>query len=248
MYRLTEAGRRAWKSKDVSVPSDYRVILWVMDSHGYQSLQAWLDTSFPEQHLADCLAEMAQLQLIEKTPGDIAHGQPVAEPPNPVVYSLAESYVSGASRILSRQGAFLSADRMKGRKPLTKPASETTILIVEDDPDQLALADLRVSMGGYAVRAARSQAELLVSLVDNGVPDLVLLDVALLDGNGFDILAKLRRSPSFVSLPIVMLTAKATPEHILKGLTLGADGYVTKPYTKTILLDVVTRILGSPAS
>jgi DNA-binding response OmpR family regulator len=63
------------------------------------------------------------------------------------------------------------------------------------------------------------------------------------DGNGFDILAKLRGRPEFAMLPIVLLTVKAELVHIRKGLALGADGYITKPYTKNILADVIRRVL-----
>ena len=117
------------------------------------------------------------------------------------------------------------------------------ILIVEDDADQLALADLRVSMAGYRVRVASSVNAFLQTMLDDGAPDLLLLDVMLPDGDGFEILAKMRRHQALASLPIVMLTAKSDPADIGKGLALGADGYVTKPYTKKILADVIRRVL-----
>jgi len=117
------------------------------------------------------------------------------------------------------------------------------ILIVEDDPDQLALADLRVSMAGYKVRVASSVNGFLQALVDEGAPDLLLLDVMLPDGDGFDILGKMRRHQALGSLPIVMLTARNDAADIGRGLALGADGYVTKPYTKNLLADVIGRVL-----
>jgi DNA-binding response OmpR family regulator len=117
------------------------------------------------------------------------------------------------------------------------------VLIVEDDPDQLALADLRVSMAGYKVRVAKSVNEFLHSMLDEGAPDLLLLDVVLPDGNGFELLTKMRRHAVLGSLPIVMLTAENEAEDIGKGLLLGADGYITKPYTKNILADVIRRVL-----
>jgi two-component system OmpR family response regulator len=117
------------------------------------------------------------------------------------------------------------------------------ILIVEDDPDQLALADLRVSMAGYKVRVATSVNGFLQAIVDEGAPDLLLLDVMLPDGDGFDVLARMRRHPALGSLPIVMLTAKSEAADIGRGLVLGADGYVTKPYTKNLIVDVIRRVL-----
>jgi CheY-like chemotaxis protein len=240
-YRLTDAGRRAWQSKDRAVPSDYRTILWIMDFHGPGHLPALL-RMFPGQLISECLKEMEELKLVEAV-GERDSSGLGAEAPSPVEYSVAESDLAAAKEALSNHGAYLSADRLKGAKPIRKPVSETTVLIVEDDPDQLALADLRVSMAGYSVRVAGSQAALLTSMAADGIPDLILLDGMLPDGDGFDILGKLRRLPSFARLPIVLLTAKAEPQDILRGLMLGADGYITKPYSKTIVAEVVQRVL-----
>jgi DNA-binding response OmpR family regulator len=117
------------------------------------------------------------------------------------------------------------------------------VLIVEDDPDQLALAKLRVTMAGYAVRTADSAASLRETLRQDPAPDLLLLDIILPDGDGFDILANIRMHPELALLPIVMLTVKGDPADIRKGLALGADGYVTKPYSKIVLADTIRRVL-----
>ena len=74
-------------------------------------------------------------------------------------------------------------------------------------------------------------------------PDLLLLDVMLPDGNGFDILGQLRGRPEFATLPIVLLTVKAELANIRNGLALGADGYITKPYSKNQLAEVIRRVL-----
>jgi CheY-like chemotaxis protein len=148
-----------------------------------------------------------------------------------------------ASAALAHTGAYISADRLSSRPAPRKSPSDCVVLIVEDDPDQLALADLRVHMAGYKVRVAKSVNEFLHSMLDEGAPDLLLLDVLLPDGNGFDLLVKMRRHAVLGSLPIVMLTAENEAEDIGKGLLLGADGYITKPYTKNILADVIRRVL-----
>ena len=240
-YRLTDAGRKAWESQDVAIPSDYRFILWLIDFHGQDHLEN-LVRQFPEQLLSDCLEELEELRLIKQVPlaQDIRAGTSAKNVP---VFTLGQDELLTARHSLSRHGAYLAEDRLKGRPPIAKPPSEITILIVEDDPDQLALADLRVSMAGYAVRVANSQAALLKDLSEKGAPDLLLLDVMLPDGNGFEILSKLRRHRLYASLPIVMLTAKSAPADIAEGLSLGADGYVTKPYSKNILANVVKRVL-----
>jgi DNA-binding response OmpR family regulator len=148
-----------------------------------------------------------------------------------------------ARTFLTRTGAYLALDRLLRRPLPMKRAADTVVLIVEDDPDQLALADLRVSMAGYKVRVASCVMELLQALVDEGAPDLLLLDVILPDGDGFEVLSKMRRHPALGSMPIVMLTVRNEPGDIGRGLALGADGYITKPYTKKILTEVISRVL-----
>jgi DNA-binding response OmpR family regulator len=80
-------------------------------------------------------------------------------------------------------------------------------------------------------------------------PDLVLLDVQLPDANGFDVLAKMRQHPFMKAIPVVMLTAEATREAVIRGLQAGADGYVTKPFEPDLVVAAVKAVLGlSPLS
>jgi CheY-like chemotaxis protein len=244
-YRLTRAGRDAWESEDVAVPADYRRILWMMDFHGHAGVIQGLLRHYPRDVLDEWLGEMAELGLIELVPEggrEDLDATPRSEHTMKLgKLELAQAHEAGAA--LARTGAYLATTRMKDRKAPGKPAADTTILIVEDDPDQRALADLRVSMAGYKVRVASSVNGFLQSMLDDGPPDLLLLDIELPDGDGFEVLAKMRRHHTFGTLPIVLLTAKNEAEDIGKGLVMGADGYVTKPYTKNILADVIRRVL-----
>ncbi|MSQ62690.1 MAG: response regulator [Betaproteobacteria bacterium] len=114
----------------------------------------------------------------------------------------------------------MAAARLQNREPLAKESSQIVVLLVEDDPDQAALADLRLSMAGYRVRLARNRLETLLELETQPAADVVLLDAVLPDGDGFQILADIRR-----------------------GLDLGADGYITKPYSKDVLVDTIRQVL-----
>jgi len=144
---------------------------------------------------------------------------------------------------LRRKRAYLSTARLRNRERLPKTAAQCTALVVEDDPDQAALADLRVSMAGYNVRLARTRREMFIDLITKSVPDVILLDVMLPDGDGFEILAGMRRHPTFTLIPVIMLTAKTEAEDIQRGLSLGADAYITKPYSKEVLADTVRQVL-----
>jgi len=247
IYKLTETGRAAWESEDVAVPADYRRMLWLMDFHGHAGVIRNLLRQYPKHVLDEWLAEMEELGLIEQAleseeserafssrDADRTHAMDTAE-----VRQEAEAV--GVS--LAHTGAYVAADRVSQRPTPHKAPADTVVLIVEDDPDQLALADLRVSMAGYKVRVANSVNAFLHSMLEEGSPDLLLLDVALPDGDGFEVLARMRRHPVLGSLPIVMLTARNDAADIGKGLVLGADAYITKPYTKNILADVIRRVL-----
>lgn len=144
---------------------------------------------------------------------------------------------------LKAQGAYLSEERLKNRAPLAKPASEISVLVVEDDPEQAELASRRLGLAGYRVRVADSQRSFLAALRDHGVPDAFCLDVELPDGDGFDLLAYIRSHPRLALVPVIMVTAQSEPEQIRRGLVLGADGYVPKPYAKSVLTDTLRRLL-----
>ena len=243
-YRVSDSGRKALESKDASIPSDYRTILWVMEFQGTDHVKT-LVSMYAEQRLSDCLAEMNELGLVERIEVSGPGGSTIVPSPPQEIVSVAADELLTARDALSREGAYLAEERLKTRRRIKKAPADVHILIVEDDADQLALADLRVTMAGYGVRTAESQAAMLRSMAEQGTPDLILLDVTLPDGDGFDILARMRTLPSFTSLPIVMLTAKTGPNDIVKGFMLGADGYITKPYSKEILATVIKHILGS---
>jgi len=245
-YRLTAAGREAWESQDTAIPADYRRILWMMDMQGQSGVAQALTRLYPRDMLEEWLREMEEIGLVEVVPeGDGERGFAPSRADETLALDQAKlldaAKEAGAS--LARTGAYLAMDRLKDRPLPLKAAAETEVLIIEDDIDQLALADLRVSMAGYRVRAAKSIADYLEALVRDGPPDLLLLDVELPDGNGFDLLTKMRGDAEFHLLPIILLTSRNEAIDIGRGLLLGADGYVTKPYTRNILADVIRRVL-----
>lgn len=238
MYVVTQAGREVWERQDAAVPEEYRRLLWLIDVQGDARAINGLLRDYSAQLLRDWLTELEELRFIEVRPRG-----PDADTTIPLTENTpAVEAGRDAAASLSGTGAYLAVHRSDKRRR-AKPPAESTVLIVEDDADQLALADLRVSMVGYNVRVASSVGELVKSLLKDGAPDLLLLDVLLPDGNGFDVLAKIRRHPAFASLPVVLLTAVRDPEHIAKGLAFGADGYVTKPYSKNLLARVIHDVL-----
>jgi CheY-like chemotaxis protein len=256
VYRLTAAGKAVLSAKDgkTDLPLEYRRLLSVIEADGNKDVIRGRLRRFPDRLIEEWFKELEELKMIElgkrvggKTkPADITFtGSAPQEPPLPDEDSkrLARTTVIAGATLL-RQGSFLAVDRIANLPPIDKKPADTLVLLVEDDPDQAALAELRLTMAGYPkVRSVDGAKALSRFLREEPHPDLLLLDVLLPDGNGLDILAKLRSRPEFAMLPVVLLTVQAQLAHIRKGLALGADGYITKPYSKNQLAEVISRVL-----
>lgn len=117
-------------------------------------------------------------------------------------------------------------------------------LIVDDEPQLAKYLGHFLTFEGFDVRVAGCRAEVVAELRKQPVPDLILLDVMLPDADGFDILLRIRAHPALKDVPVIMLTAKATRESVLKGLAGGADGYITKPVETDYLLQAVRTVMG----
>jgi DNA-binding response OmpR family regulator len=115
------------------------------------------------------------------------------------------------------------------------------ILIVEDEPNIVTSLEFLMQRQGHETRVARDGDEALAE-VESFRPDLVLLDVMLPRRDGFEVCQKLR-ADGWSDLKIVMLTAKGRDVEIEKGLAVGADAYVTKPFSTGDLVARVASLL-----
>jgi DNA-binding response OmpR family regulator len=116
------------------------------------------------------------------------------------------------------------------------------VLIVDDEPNIVLALEFLMKQQGYETRVARDGDEALAE-VERFRPDLVLLDVMLPRRDGFEVCQRLR-AEGWSELKILMLTAKGRDVEIEKGLALGADGYVTKPFSTGELVARVADMLG----
>jgi two-component system phosphate regulon response regulator PhoB len=116
------------------------------------------------------------------------------------------------------------------------------ILVIDDEPDLRELVAVNLDQAGYRVEGAGSGREALEAL-RRSRPDLVVLDLMLPDVSGTDLCRKLRRDPEFADIPIIMLTAKAEEVDRVVGFELGADDYVTKPFSPPELVLRVGAVL-----
>ena len=116
------------------------------------------------------------------------------------------------------------------------------VLIVDDDPNLLASLVLVMEHGGYEVHTAQTGEEALAG-AERWAPQLVLLDVMLPGLDGYAVCQRLRADPRRAGLRVVMLSARVRPVEVAKGLALGADAYLTKPFSIRDLRDEVRRQL-----
>jgi two-component system phosphate regulon response regulator PhoB len=117
-----------------------------------------------------------------------------------------------------------------------------TILIVEDEGDILELLRYNLNREGYRVLEATS-GETALDVIRKDAPDLVLLDLMLPKIGGLEVCRRVRSDSSHKSVPIIMLTAKGEEADIVAGLELGADDYMTKPFSPRVLLARVRAVL-----
>ncbi|MGV8843275.1 MAG: response regulator transcription factor [Pseudomonas sp.] len=117
-----------------------------------------------------------------------------------------------------------------------------TVLIADDEPNIVISLEFLLQQAGYQVMLAYDGQEALEA-IERQVPDLVLLDVMLPRLSGFDVCQKIRENPQWQHMRIVMLTAKGREVEISKGLALGANAYITKPFSTQELLAQVGALL-----
>lgn len=109
------------------------------------------------------------------------------------------------------------------------------VLIVDDEPNIVLSLDFLMRKQGYAVFIARDGSE-AVELLDAEAPDLVLLDIMMPKMNGYEVCAYIRSKPELNASKVVFLSAKSKESDVEKGLSLGADLYIVKPFSTRDLL------------
>lgn len=120
-----------------------------------------------------------------------------------------------------------------------------SVLVVDDEPNIVLSLEFLLKQVGYEVRVARDGEAALESIAQ-AKPGLVLLDVMMPKRDGFDVCQTIRANPDWADVRIIMLTAKGREVEREKGLALGADEYVTKPFSTREVVEKVRQLLGNP--
>ncbi len=116
------------------------------------------------------------------------------------------------------------------------------IAVIDDEPDILHLVRLHLEKASFRVQGFSNAGSFMVSL-ESKTPDLIILDLMLPDTDGCEVCRRLRQNTAFASIPIIMLTAKTQEHDKIAGLNLGADDYVTKPFSPRELVARVRAVL-----
>ncbi|TRZ64107.1 MAG: response regulator [Rhodocyclaceae bacterium] len=117
------------------------------------------------------------------------------------------------------------------------------ILIVDDEPNIVISLEYLMKREGFGVSVAVDGEEALTKIAETQ-PDLVLLDIMMPKKSGFEVCQEIRSNPAWASIKVVMLTAKGRDTEVQKGMALGADAYVTKPFSTKDLVATVRSVLG----
>jgi DNA-binding response OmpR family regulator len=118
------------------------------------------------------------------------------------------------------------------------------VLVVDDEPNIVMSLEFLMRRAGFEVQVARNGREALDAL-EGAAPDLLLLDVMMPEFDGYEVCERVRARPEWNGTKIVMLTARGREVERERGLALGADAYVTKPFSTRDLVDKVKHMLGA---
>jgi DNA-binding response OmpR family regulator len=120
-----------------------------------------------------------------------------------------------------------------------------SVLVVDDEPNIVLSLEFIMKQAGFEVRVARDGNEAIAAL-EASIPDLVLLDVMMPNRDGYDVCQTIRANPAWKDVHIIMLTAKGRDIEREKGMALGADDYITKPFSTRQVIARVQRFFDTP--
>jgi CheY-like chemotaxis protein len=169
---------------------------------------------------------------------------PAPPPPPEKVASARKEAASNGTPQLAKSGFYVAMARNSAGLVLPRNGQRHSLLVIEDDMDLLKLVGEVLAKAGFLTRFARNRTEINAEFNKSPLPDQVLLDVRLPDADGFNILEKILSNQKLIKMPVIMMTGKSEVTDVARGLSLGADGYVTKPFKISGLVSAVNTVLG----
>ena len=253
VYVLTDRGSAQIRGGATRLPAEALELLVLMDGKATVGDLEQKAPHIPSETLRNLVRSLVSGSLVRaatiaETDGlDFSAFFNAAAAPaeqSPGTTASADREAEGGTPQLAREGYYVSIARraVKARSP--QGGARLAAFVVEDDPDVSKLVARLLEGEGFDVAIAATRDEVVARLRKAPVPDVVILDVMLPDVNGFDILQRLKTHPALKAVPVIMLTAEAKRESVMRGLAGGADGYITKPFERAVLLDGVKAVLG----
>ena len=247
VFALTELGTAQIRGAATTLPREALALLVLMDGKVTVGDLEQKAPHIPSEGLRNLLRALMAHGLVRQATIAETDGLDFsayfAEPSAGARASAGREAESGAPQ-LERSGYYVSIARRAVKAPNPRAGEKWKAFVVEDDPDMAELVARLLSGAGFEVEGAANREQVLAGLRKLPPPDVIILDVMLPDANGFDILQRLKAHPALKAVPVIMLTADAARESVMRGLAGGADGYVTKPFERAVLLDGVKAVLG----
>ena len=243
IYALTEKGEHELQNAATAcTPQELELLVLVDGVTGARAIAARA-TSTPPEKVPVLLERLVKAGFAEKASAQTAG-------PGYSFFSGGERLVSAAKEAdngtadLQRKGYYVSIARRGSRTRAPAAGVTPTVLIVEDDPVLARMLGHLMTLEGFTPRIALRGVEIDAELTRTPPAHLVLLDVALPDADGFEILERMKKDPARRDIPVILVTGRTTREGVMRGLAGGADGYITKPIQYEALANGVKSVLG----
>jgi two-component system OmpR family response regulator len=244
-YALTPLGESELRGSSTRLSTAKIDVLVRLDGH--LTLEQLMAGMSPEQRASFAsvfrdLRDEHLIRRVESDPFTLQWNADVAQ----LVRTVGQADVDAGLSSLKRTGFYVQIARGRETARRARTGPRMTVVVIEDDAALASFTATLLSLSGFDVRQAGTREQVVAEIRRPPIPDLILLDVVLPDTDGFDILKRVRQHPQLQDVPVIMLTGKATREAVLKGMTAGADGYITKPFEPDSLLRAIRTVLGLP--
>jgi len=252
VFIITDRGTAELKGASTGLPAEALEVLVLMDGKASVGDIEGKAPNIPSETVRNLIRSLLASGMVRGATVEESEGLDFsaffeatggAEPSEGARASADREAVTGGLR-LNGDGYYVSIARQAVEAKPRQQGERYTVLFVDEDLDICALVARLLGEEGFDVELANNRAEVVARLRRQPLPDLVLLDVNMPDVNGFDILQRLKAHPALKAVPVIMLTAEATREGVMRGLAGGADGYITKPFKRESLLRGVRAVLG----
>lgn len=182
---------------------------------------------------------LAGATLLDQGVTDSDWSRKMKEEFGPEVEPYLEDILATAKEI---HAAYAPSRPAKSQKRGGRLFMTRNVLVVDDEPNIVLSIKFLINQQGYEVRTASNGEEAFQEL-SRQIPDLILLDIMMPKPDGYEVCQKIRATPEWKDIPVIMLTAKGRDVEKQKGLAMGADDYITKPFATHELVAKVRAVL-----